>query len=350
MGTLFQLTLHTDDPAAADRAAAAAFECVDRVAEVATDYVASSEARQLPGRGALGWTPVSEPLADVLRAADRWVRASGGAFDPTVGALTPRWRRALRRGEWPDPAGWSEGRGAVGWAEHVELREVAEGLEFRAGRPGLRLDFGAVAKGVAVDAALRAVERAGVHRALMDGGGDVCALDPPPGEAGWRVEVRPFGDGAGPRFRFLLRRAAIATSGDAYRSGELGGVPLTGLRSPGIGDAASHYGHVIDPRTALPLPSPRAALMTAPSAAAADALATARMVLGPAGPGDTERGDEAPLDPALECGVFFPGAEMEPCVGRRFPHDGAALLADGASGASPADLPLLDPQPRPRDE
>ena len=74
-----------------------------------------------------------------------------------------------------------------------------------------------------------------------------------------------------------------------------------------------HYGHVIDPRSALPLPSPRASVMTAATAAEADALATARLVIGPLRTGVT----------ALERGLFFAGEDHEPCVGERFPHVGA---------------------------
>ena len=329
MGTLFRLTLHAADGAEADRAAAAAFARVDRIAEVATDYVADSEARELPARSAGAWVGVSDDLAAVLRAADRWVRVSGGAFDPTVGALTRRWRRALRQGQWPDGEAWGEDARRVGWASLVQLRETGAGLEFRTAEPGLRLDFGAVAKGVAVDEALEAVEAAGVRRALMDGGGDLRALDPPPGRDGWRVEVLPFGETSERRLRFLLRRAAVATSGDAYRSGALGGEPLAGISDP-----ATHYGHVIDARTALPLPSPRAALMTAPTAAEADALATARLVLG----------DERSAEAALERGVFFGGPDLEPCVGGRFPHDGATPLTEPARPAADGE-PTPDPFP-----
>ena len=56
--------------------------------------------------------------------------------------------------------------------------------------------------------------------------------------------------------------------------------------------------------------------MTAATAAEADALATARMVLGPARTGVTP----------LERGLFFSGENTEPCVGEAFPQDGVVPI------------------------
>jgi thiamine biosynthesis lipoprotein len=316
MGTLFTLTLCEEDPDLADRAATAAFSRVDWIEEAATDYAAASEARRLPSTSGGEWVEVSPALGLVLRASDRLVPLSQGAFDPTVGTLTRHWRRALRQRRWPDPSVWARAAQAVGWAEQVDYQE-------RGGTPGcgvhdpeVRLDFGGVAKGVAVDEALAAVEAHGIRRALLDGGGDVRALDPPRGAEGWRVEVLPFGEDSPTRLRFFLRRAAIATSGDVYRSGALAGEPIEGISGSADASGAMQYGHVVDPRSALPLPSPRAAVMTAATAAEADALATARMVLGPARTGVTP----------LERGLFFSGENTEPCVGEAFPQDGVVPI------------------------
>ena len=325
MGTLFRLTLVERDPDLADRAAAAAFERVDRIEEAATDYSADSEARRLPMVSAGEWVQVSHELGLVMGAADRLVPLSRGAFDPTVGAMTRRWRRALRQRRWPESSAWAAASSSLGWAEQVAYEGHGARPRCRIENPELRLDFGGVAKGVAVDEALAAVEAHGIRSALMDGGGDLRALDPPPGEEGWRVEVLPFGEKSPRSLRFLLARAAIATSGDAYQSGVLDGEPLEGLLEAGPGHGAMQYGHVIDPRSGLPLPSPRAAVMTAATAAEADALATARLVLGPLATGVVD----------LERGLFFGGEDEEPCVGERFPHDGAAPVPSGTSPPGP---------------
>ncbi|MEM6570353.1 MAG: FAD:protein FMN transferase [Planctomycetota bacterium] len=306
MGTRFDLTLYAFDRESARTAALAAFDRIDAIEAVATDYDASSEARELCRRAIRRWVPVSPDLAAVLRASDRAVRTSEGAFDPTVGPMTRLWRRALRERRWPTAERWERARAQCGWIDLVELRDAEGGLEVRLLETEMRLDFGGVAKGVAVDEALARLVDEGIEHAQMDGGGDLAALEPPPDEEGWRIAVEPTE--ARPASFFLLARGAIATSGDRFQSAELSGTPPAGLTT-----AATQYGHVLDPRVGLPLPSPRAAVMTAPNAAEADAYATARLVLGSIRTGV----------PALERGVFYGPFGEEPCVGTAFPHDGA---------------------------
>ncbi len=102
--------------------------------------------------------------------------------------------------------------------------------------------------------------------ALIDAGGDIVASDPPPGTPGWRVEI-PTVDGDSVGFQMVwFAHGAVATSGDSYRYVEVDGV---------------RYSHIIDPATGLGLTERRIATVLAPTAAVADALASAISVLGP---------------------------------------------------------------------
>src|SRR5690606_10630491 len=131
--------------------------------------------------------------------------------------------------------------------------------------PHMRLDYGGIAKGYALDEALRALRARGVSRALVDGGGDVACGAPPPGRAGWIVAIEDPGGGSAAAL--LLRDAAIATSADLARGGVVGGRALS---------------HLVDPRTASPVAAePRAASVIARKGALADGLASALLVLPP---------------------------------------------------------------------
>lgn len=343
MGTLFRATLYAPDAEAARAAADAAFDAVDRIEAAATDYDSASEARRLPVEALGAPRALSPELRSVVAAADEIVRLSEGAFDPTVGALTPEWRRALRRKQWPDPEEWRAALRRVGWTELAHFDAEGGTLELRTA--DMRVDFGAIAKGVAVDAALRALSERGIASALIDGGGDLGASDPPPGEPGWRVAVRPSGEAGGAlgECRALLANGAVATSGDAYRSaGGLEGEPLRGVQDP-----SAHFGHVLDARAGAPLPAPRASVVFAATAARADGLATALLVMG-----------RPALDrPAFAAAAFVgaPDCVDSPCVGPAFPQDGAAFrpgpagIGDDATtisgpGDGPADTaPRSDP-------
>jgi thiamine biosynthesis lipoprotein len=128
------------------------------------------------------------------------------------------------------------------------------------------LDLGAIGKGFAADEALAVLARSGISRALIDAGGDIVASAPPPGTPGWRVEIPTVDDGTVGSETVWLSDCAVATSGDKYRYVEVGGV---------------RYSHIIDPATGLGLTERRITIVFAPTAAGADALASAVNVLGP---------------------------------------------------------------------
>jgi thiamine biosynthesis lipoprotein len=155
-------------------------------------------------------------------------------------------------------------RAAVGWWK-LELdtrRQTATLLV-----PEMKLDLGGIAKGYALDEALKTLQAHGVTRALVTGGGDMVAGEPPPGQKGWRIEVAPLDVTNAPPARFLrLRNAALATSGDIFQHVEIDG---------------RRYSHIVDPRTGLGLIDRSQVTVIARDGTMADALATAVSVLGP---------------------------------------------------------------------
>jgi len=278
MGTEFRIVLYAADEDAGFSAAGDAFARIRQLDWTFSDYDDDSEARELVELGA-GTHAASDELCEVAALALEVTRASGGAFDVTVGPVTRLWRRALRRGTAPDEERLVQAREAVG-ADKLGVDVQAGTLTLRA--DDMRLDFGGIAKGYALDEALRVLATHGIERALVDGGGDVACGAPPPGEAGWLVAIDAPPDlaggagAAGDRGRVAVRiaHAALATSGDLARGGVVDGAPRS---------------HVLDPRTGVALPaSPRraSALVTrgpgwcARPGALADAVASALLVLG----------------------------------------------------------------------
>jgi len=120
----------------------------------------------------------------------------------------------------------------------------------------LTLDLGAVAKGLAVDAAARELEP--FENFAIDAGGDLYLGGLNPQGEPWSVGIRhPRNDGE-LIDRLRLSNQAVCTSGD-YERGK----------------------HILDPRTNAPASSVASATVVAPGAMLADALATAAFVLSP---------------------------------------------------------------------
>ena len=100
----------------------------------------------------------------------------------------------------------------------------------------IRLDFGGIAKGMAVDAALEELRQNGVSPALVNAGGDLAVLGLPPAEEQWQISV----PGREQFWTIPLRQGAVATSGIARRHWWQG-------------QTLRH--HLLDPRTGLPAQS-----------------------------------------------------------------------------------------------
>ncbi|HVB63579.1 MAG TPA: FAD:protein FMN transferase [Nitrolancea sp.] len=134
-------------------------------------------------------------------------------------------------------------------------------------RDGVRLDFGGIGKGFAVDYALRTLP-SGSSGVLVNAGGDLAVRGPAP-EGGWICEVAATENSATEE-TILLREGAIATSGLGRRQWLRDGRPLH---------------HLIDPRTGEPGESPwRIVTVVARSCVAAEVAAKVAWLRGTEGP------------------------------------------------------------------
>lgn len=256
MGTVFRLVFYAADDSLASRATRAAFDRVDTLNAIMSDYWPESELMRLCDQAGNGEkVPVSPDLWRILRQSARFSRQSAGAFDVSIGPLTRLWRRARNLKELPDSAHVAAARALVDWRY---IRYYASGHRIELRRKGMKLDLGGIAQGYAADACLIVLKKYGITRALADAGGDIALGDPPPGQPGWTIET----PGMASR---ILSNAGITTSGATYRYLEAGG---------------KRYAHIIDPRTGWGLTHRVLTTVQAPTATEADAWATAISVMG----------------------------------------------------------------------
>ncbi len=200
-------------------------------------------------------------LLEAIRAALRAAQLTGGAVDPTVGEALFAHRINPSGG-----AGEFRVRPAPGYA----VVSVDEATQSVLRPPGVQLDLGATAKGLAADLAAKdacAMAGCGVLVSLC---GDIAvAGTPPPG--GWGVRVTDdHRRGDGPGQNVAIREGGLATSS-------------TTVRHSGTGADAVH--HLIDPVTGRPTCGPwRTVSVTAHSCVDANTASTAAIVLGEAAP------------------------------------------------------------------
>ncbi|MBZ0252904.1 MAG: FAD:protein FMN transferase, partial [Candidatus Methylomirabilis sp.] len=211
---------------ASDAAIDAAFAEVARLEALLSDWREDTPVARLNREGEAA---VGAETAALLARSKVLARESLGAFDVTARPLVALWREAEARGAPPEAEAIEAARKLVG-AEGLRLSEEGAVLA----SAGMSVDLGGVGKGYALDRAAAVLRERGVDSALLNFGGQLLALGPPPGRKGWPVEVRdPRSEGRA-LASFALARGSAATSSDEER-----GLTIAGRR----------VSHILDPRT-----------------------------------------------------------------------------------------------------
>jgi thiamine biosynthesis lipoprotein len=261
MGTEFRIVLYAADKELADRAAAAAFSRIDELNLIFSDYQEDSELSKLSDTAGSGRkVNVSSELWEVLYFAKQLSKKSTGAFDVSIGPLSKLWRRAFRRGEFPETDLIMAAKAQVNFRK-IKLYSRKQAVKLKLNN--MRLDLGGIAKGYTVDAVYLTLTEHGIEQALVDGGGDIYAGAPPPGEAAWEVKYVPA-DTLKTEATIQLKYGAMASSGSTYKFLEWNG---------------RRYSHIIDPRTGFGITETAIINVTADNCMKADALASALSVL-----------------------------------------------------------------------
>jgi FAD:protein FMN transferase len=235
---------HPDGEAIAARVMAE----IDRLEDMLSLYRPQSALSRLNRDGHLPAPPFE--LLDCLSLAGAVHRASGGRFDPTVQPLWALWAEAAAGGTRPDAQAVETVRRGTGWAK-VELDAAAITLQ-----PGMALTLNGIGQGYVADRLAALLEAEGLSNILINTG-ELRALGGKPDGGNWPVSLET-GES------LSLRQRALATS-----------APLGTTF-----DQAGHDGHILDPTTGRPAASAwRSMAISAPSAAIADALATAACLI-----------------------------------------------------------------------
>ncbi len=255
MGTYFRITAEHPDGISTRAAVHRCFAAARHYDALFSRFDASSELSRLNASSAApGSVTVSQDFAALLKRALALRQATGGAFDPGVGALTRLWRETS---EWParttlEAVRRTGGRGSLQVVDRTLTRHA-----------DVLIDLDGIAKGWAVDRCVSELRSAGVERALLSfGESSLYAIGAPLGTKGWDVMLRDLST-----HRALgtlrLRDQAASVSAVFGHERRIGG---------------RRVGHIIDPRNGLPLQSLAMAVVVADSATDAEAFSKALLI------------------------------------------------------------------------
>ena len=264
MATSFDILLPFGTPAVS-AAAESALDTIDALEDHLSVYRDHSEVSRLNGIAYKEAMAVAENLFDLLTLAKRIAAETDGAFDISAGALIKAWGffRGPRRV--PSERERAEALQRIGM-KYVVLDGATRTVRFLAS--GLEINLGSIGKGYALDRAAQLLQSEwNIASGLLHGGhSSVYAIGSRPGEdRGWPVGIsHPWRRET--RIAIVwLRNRAVGTSAASFQHLQWQGRKL---------------GHILDPRTGWPAEGMASATAVAPTAAEADALATAFFILG----------------------------------------------------------------------
>lgn len=186
-------------------------------------------------------------------------RASGGAFDITVGPLVQAWGfgPGKPRTNAPSLEEINQLRRSTGWKQ---LMVDTNTWTLQKSAPELQIDLGAILQGYAADRLAQLLETEGTGDFLINVGGELRA------RGSWRVAVENPTTRGEPLRVIQLENSSLATSG-TYRAQHQ--------------DGKRHWSHLIDPSTGQPVEHGTTLVsVVTPSCAEADAWATTLLVAG----------------------------------------------------------------------
>lgn len=262
MGTLLRIRVEAPDRPAAVRASEAALAAVQETEDLLSTWRPGTALARLNGVRAGLQAPVPRPLLELLEEAFAWSRATGGAFDPAVGALIDAWNL---RGEGRVPSATELEDALASTGVGCLALDVPRERLARSCRDAW-IDAGAFGKGAALRRARSALLAAGARSARLDFGGQLLLVGSSPGATGWTVRVaHPSRRGHATR-RLRVDGGSVATTGQSER---------------GVATPDGRAGHVLDPRTGRPVPAWGSVTVVGEDPLAADVLSTALYVMGP---------------------------------------------------------------------
>lgn len=243
-GATVTITIYDQNAKTASQAISDAFDRIAQIESIASSADEASEISQLNQESYL--PAASDELVEMLRLAFVVNQVSDGAFDVSHGALLDLWRFDPEAdAQFKDVAPDVQSASITAAKRHVRMDRILLGSGRKTSVslvPGTRIVLDAIAMGYALDAAVNTLRDAGIEHALIDAGTVAYALGTKPNGLSWS-----FG-------QFQIADKAIASATDGM--------------------------FILDPRTGYPATAASSATVIAPTAAEAQALATATLVMG----------------------------------------------------------------------
>ena len=264
MGTFAQVTVYAD-PKLAEDAIKTVREVFTAFEERCNIFNPESEISRLNATADKKAFKCSPLVWNLLNSSRRAYVLSRGAFDVTARPLMQLWGFYRKRGDSLPTKEEIKSTLTKTGLDKVVFDDKNHTVKFKVS--GMSIDFGGIAKGVAVQVAAKKISVMGIKNAVINLAGNMYCLGRPPAPREfYSIGVRnPLAKNK-IFAQIPLRNQAVATSGNYERY-----VTIKG----------HHYTHIMNPKTGKPVEDMLSATIVCPDAGDADFLSTSVFINGP---------------------------------------------------------------------
>lgn len=259
MGTNIRAEVWHEDPQEGERALEVVMQEMERINQMMSSYIDTSELSMLNRDAAKQALPVSDEMFTMLALSLELSELTEGAFDITFASVGYLYN--YRDKQRPDEQTIAPLLEAINY-RHIVLDTKQKTVFFA--HPMVKIDLGGIAKGYAVDNAIEALAEMGIEHALVTAGGDTRLLGDRRGKP-WIVGIRDPRNKDKQSVVLPLAESAMSTSGDYERYFEEDG---------------KRYHHILSPKTGTSSYEVQSVSIIGPQSVYNDALSTAVFVMG----------------------------------------------------------------------
>lgn len=253
MGSIFEIKICHDDADYARSASVEAFRLLDILEQDLSRFIPNSDISRINHLKVGDSTVVSIETFECLHLCVKAYELTKGVFDVTIGELYNCWLNEDKSLRSPGKTKVRRAQEKVGMY-HISLNSSTFSVEKHGA--DVKFDFGGFGKGYALDKMAELLFDWSLDSFYLNGGqSSILVSHAPEHESGWQIT---FSDSFQNYKKFKdMYISNIAVSGSGTQKGR----------------------HIIDPRKAVPIDNNRTAWAFTSSAAMADALSTAFMIL-----------------------------------------------------------------------
>jgi len=260
MGTLVTVDLWHNNADKAGQCSKQVFDEMHRIDQLMSPLRDDSELSNINQHAAEREVKISDETYRLIKKSLEISEASNGAFDITFASVG--YLYDYRKNIHPTTENIEANINAINY-KNIKLNPENKTVKFK--QDNVRLDFGGIAKGYAVDNSIALLKQCGIKNALVSSGGDSRVIGDRDGYP-WMIGVQHPRQRDKVVVRIPISDSAISTSGDYERF---------------FIEGDKRYHHIINPKTGTPARKSWSATVIGDDAMTTDALSTTLFVLGP---------------------------------------------------------------------